>query len=463
MKAFADQRKAKPVFRRHVPTARVDQAGWERSLQRGQIRRILDSPKPQLKLTVGAPDDMYEEEADRVADEVMKMPDPQASSERVQRVCTECEDELQGQPEEEEEELQAEFVGEPLQRQREVDEEPDEELVSAKEILGQTAVVSPEVEEGINSMRGGGHRLPESERHFFELRFGHDFGQVRVHADGRAADMARSVNARAFTVGRNVVFGAGEYHPASSEGRRLLAHELTHTIQQATPRQVLSRASTVGQHTVMGCGEHQPSGAPAGCVIVQQARPSPDRVGLQRNPQQGGTYGAVYDKLTYGLLDWYITDREIRDTIRILSKLPESELFVVVARMYADRTTLGRLLERWPREVNADLRSEVLRLQDEFRDALRFAAGLPAHCQKLLKRVNAVMKGVRGGEILTSIIGYAPGLRGGNYAGKVGKAAFGSVRGLARMKLGAEIDAHIVVKSHTDDARRFWEYMRAAL
>jgi hypothetical protein len=71
-----------------------------------------------------------------------------------------------------------------------------------------------------------------------EARFGHDFGQVRVHTDAKAAESARAVNALAFTVGRNVVFGTGQYAPKTSAGQRLIAHELTHVGQQTgtTPR-----------------------------------------------------------------------------------------------------------------------------------------------------------------------------------------------------------------------------------
>ena len=75
-------------------------------------------------------------------------------------------------------------------------------------------------------------------RAFMEERFGHDFGHVRIHADAHAAVSARAVNARAYTVGKDVVFGANEYQPATTRGRQLLAHELVHTIQQSrvTPR-----------------------------------------------------------------------------------------------------------------------------------------------------------------------------------------------------------------------------------
>jgi len=81
-------------------------------------------------------------------------------------------------------------------------------------------------------LRSPGQPLDAATRSFFEPRFGHDFSQVRVHTDARAAESARAVNALAYTVGRDVVFGAGEYSPKANAGRGLLAHELAHVIQQ---------------------------------------------------------------------------------------------------------------------------------------------------------------------------------------------------------------------------------------
>jgi hypothetical protein len=80
---------------------------------------------------------------------------------------------------------------------------------------------------------GPGELLDPATRDFMELRFGHSFGAVRVHADGRAADSARAVNAAAYTVGPHIVFGGGAYAPQSAAGRRLLAHELAHVVQQS--------------------------------------------------------------------------------------------------------------------------------------------------------------------------------------------------------------------------------------
>src|SRR5712692_11999806 len=83
-------------------------------------------------------------------------------------------------------------------------------------------------------LRSPGQSLDASARAFMEPRFGYDFSGVRVHADDRAAASARAVNALAYTVGREVVFGAGQYTPGTIAGKRLLAHELTHVVQQGT-------------------------------------------------------------------------------------------------------------------------------------------------------------------------------------------------------------------------------------
>ncbi|HSN05088.1 MAG TPA: DUF4157 domain-containing protein [Nitrospira sp.] len=90
----------------------------------------------------------------------------------------------------------------------------------------------PAIPENFLQGLGSGQPLDAATRAFFEPRFGRDFGAVRVHTDAQASEAARSVSARAFTVGRQLVFGKGEYSPASTEGKRLLAHELTHTAQQ---------------------------------------------------------------------------------------------------------------------------------------------------------------------------------------------------------------------------------------
>ncbi len=95
-------------------------------------------------------------------------------------------------------------------------------------------------------LRSPGHPLDTATRSFMEPRFGHDFSQARVHTDARAAASAGAVNALAYTVGRDVVFGAGQYEPGTMEGRRLLAHELTHVVQQGNQSTLQSKLA-IGQ------------------------------------------------------------------------------------------------------------------------------------------------------------------------------------------------------------------------
>jgi outer membrane protein OmpA-like peptidoglycan-associated protein len=92
---------------------------------------------------------------------------------------------------------------------------------------------SSEVETGVGGSRGGGQSLSPSERAFFEPRFGQDFSQVRVHTDAQAAASARALNARAYTTGTHVVFASGQHSHETRQGRRLLAHELAHVVQQS--------------------------------------------------------------------------------------------------------------------------------------------------------------------------------------------------------------------------------------
>lgn len=153
-------------------------------------------PRVQTKLKVGRPSDKYEQEADRVADEVIRMPEPKAS------------------------------------KGNEVNKHHRDIPVVQKTLTnseGGSVDVPPIVHQ---LLRSSGQPLDSGTRAFMESRFGHDFSQVRVHADAKAAESARSVNALAYTVGRNIVFGYGNYVPQTVTGKQLVAHELTHVTQQ---------------------------------------------------------------------------------------------------------------------------------------------------------------------------------------------------------------------------------------
>jgi hypothetical protein len=177
----------------------------------------------QRSLRVGRAGDHFEQEADAVADRVMAMRGTGSSDTPTGGV-------LQRQPVEEEEEEQ-ELQAKPVNRSG-------------------GAVVDASTAAAITSARGSGSPLPTGERSFFEPRLQRGFGAVRVHTGNGAAVLARRVNARAFTVGGDMFFGDHQWRPGTVEGRRLIAHELTHVIQQRqgrsehVRRQVLSTELT---------------------------------------------------------------------------------------------------------------------------------------------------------------------------------------------------------------------------
>ena len=112
-------------------------------------------------------------------------------------------------------------------------EDEEEEILQPKPILRRSNKVDTEdLENKLNNSKGGGSPLPDETKGFMESRFGADFSDVRVHTDSTAFDMSRSISAQAFTQGKDIYFNSGKYSPDSNEGKSLLAHELTHVVQQ---------------------------------------------------------------------------------------------------------------------------------------------------------------------------------------------------------------------------------------
>lgn len=176
-----------------------------------------EAPRPfiQPKLMIGRVNDPLEHEADRVADQVTRVPtwdvSAAAAPAKISRKCAECEVE--------EEKLQRKEAG----LQAAIGEAP----ASVHDVL-----------------RSPGRPLDDTTRAYFEPRLGQDFRYVRVHVDARAAESARGLNAYAYTVGHNMVFDAGRFAPGTHEGRRLIAHELTHVVQQSGSVATVQRAPT---------------------------------------------------------------------------------------------------------------------------------------------------------------------------------------------------------------------------
>jgi hypothetical protein len=200
------------------------------------VRAVLRAPRIQPKLKIGAVNDPAEREADRVADQVMRMGNPshvavsEPSGSRdapVRRLCTECErEEAHRRP------------GNGAIRRADKGEE--NERLQASERQG-TSVLTPAAARAVGGL-GGGFPLSSSDRPFFERRFGHAFDSVRVHAGANADIAASLLNARAFTIGNEIAFAKNEYSPGTTEGRKLLAHELTHVVQQQGSTPSLQRA-----------------------------------------------------------------------------------------------------------------------------------------------------------------------------------------------------------------------------
>lgn len=182
----------------------------------GNRQASFCKPVVQAKLEVGAPNDKYELEADREADRVMRMPafskqsnGMAGTNKQVQRKCAACKQE-------------------------------DEEVLRRKPGAGNFS--APEVSAPESPVLSGGCSLDSATSNFFESRFGVDFSSVRIHTGAHANNMNRALNARAFTYGGNIAFADGEYQPHSYDGRKLIAHELTHVIQQRNrPEPVIHR------------------------------------------------------------------------------------------------------------------------------------------------------------------------------------------------------------------------------
>jgi hypothetical protein len=210
----------------------------------------------QAKLKVGAVDDPLEHEADRVGDQVMRMPSPEVAPTcappQISRKCAACA--------EEEENLQRKEAG---TAEASLSEAP----ASVHQVL-----LSP------------GQPLDPSSQAYFEPRFGHDFSRVRIHSGTTAEQSARDVKASAYTVGNNIVFATGQFAPGTQEGRRLIAHELAHVVQQSASteigsidqhRQNRSLSSIVAQVSAHQTLRRQPISTNAICELTPQQELGP--------------------------------------------------------------------------------------------------------------------------------------------------------------------------------------------
>lgn len=209
------------------PQVRIQRAIGNQAMLRLLQRKCAcggacDDCKHKAELPIGPASDHYEREADMISAHVMGMREPPAA--RVQRKPAQTGDQAQLAP----------------------------ELVQRTDTSAAPALAPPSVHE---VLRSPGKPLDAATRDFMEPRFGHDFSTVRIHTDRRATDSARAVGARGYTVGSHIVFASENYSPATTQGRSLLAHELTHVVQQTGGR--------VGQSVQRENKTATPSPAPA--------------------------------------------------------------------------------------------------------------------------------------------------------------------------------------------------------
>ncbi len=199
----------------------------------------------QAKLTIGQPGDQYEQEADAMADQVVQKM-AAGRNQPVQRMCADCaKEQEQGITPK----LQAKSIfesnEEPVQRKcakceaESAREEQGEQPAIQTRISpmlqtsrSEEGAASSDLESRLSSTKGGGSPLPDQTRSSMESSFGADFSGVRVHTNAGSVKMNQELGAQAFTHGSDIYFNSGKYSPGSTEGQRLLGHELTHVVQQ---------------------------------------------------------------------------------------------------------------------------------------------------------------------------------------------------------------------------------------
>jgi len=196
----------------------------------------------QTKLNVNKPGDRFEQEADSTAERVMRM----ASA---------------GKKESQPSRLHKEKI------QRKETSLPETEENSNSGTRDSAFSTTAETESAIRSKTSGGQPMSDETRNFMEHRFGNDFGRVRIHHDSSAAQLSQQLHARAFTYQNHIFFGQGQFQPHSSEGKHLLAHELTHVVQQGASKGLETLKEPTKEQT---SGSIQAKPSQTGTQIIQR-------------------------------------------------------------------------------------------------------------------------------------------------------------------------------------------------
>ena len=228
-----------------------------------QVKFGMREPVVQPKLAINQPGDAYEQQADQMAESVMRMSSTEHQSnssikkvdDSVQTKCAEC--------------------------------EKEEKEVQRKENNGKIVFNSSRVENYVSNGNSKGHALPKEARNYFEPRFGYDFSKVKIHTDGEANRSAQSINALAYTSGNNIIFNQNQFSVNNESGKKLLAHELTHVVQQ-------NGSSKNGKSS---------------------------ETSIQRKPLQ---MDQIRDLLTRRFTKWAVTDQNVQDALNILKDIEKN-------------------------------------------------------------------------------------------------------------------------------------------
>ncbi len=207
------------------------------------------APIVQARLHMNPPDDQYEREAEEIANLLTRSPNFNA--------------------------IPADGMDQGIA--------PPTLRVQASPLSGNAGLadIPPTLEAEIATLPYSGMPLSAAERSFFEPRFGHDFSNVRIHTDAQASHLAQELNAEAFTVGPDIAFAAGAYAPGTTEGQHLIAHELTHVVQQTTGGvgQQVAASPAVQRQEAEPTAEPVPTPSPEATATPQPGQGGPGPVG----------------------------------------------------------------------------------------------------------------------------------------------------------------------------------------
>jgi hypothetical protein len=273
-----------------LPPPNSANSGFNHDISRVSVRRRR--PLIQAKLTVGEPGDQYEQEADRIADQVMRMPTLTTRGELrpttpfvSQRLTKNNNDQLESQHSEK-----------CIKNEYRI----NNGTIQGKVQNTQSLQVMPGFEAQIASKNERGKLLTKKTRALMETRFGRSFQQVRVHTDDTAAQLNQMIGARAFTHGQQVYFGAGYYRPEAPAGQWLLAHELVHVIQQGgaeqdyIQRDFLTSTTEAGPETAEASLPNRPNRPPHE-IVLMSGGPTSNRQDREhdRNPLNFATAARI--------------------------------------------------------------------------------------------------------------------------------------------------------------------------